>query len=401
MISVILKFRPSSIQCKEGYLYYHIRYNGTVRKVATTHCIFSEEWDSKANRIIVKSSSERLNFLESVKRTIHNDIERIKDIEGNFSASSVPVTVDVILSEFHRQKSGPTMFDYLQLIVSRYSRQGKFRTSETYAATLSSFRKFMGNVDIALEDLDSELLETYESHLRQHHLASNTISFYMKHLRAVYNRAVEDGHVVDKHPFRRVTTSIEKTSKRALSLKDIRRIKAMDLNYSPAKCFARDMFLFSFYTRGMSFVDIAYLRKKDLSGGILSYRRKKTNQYLSMLWESCMQDILKMYGADKSSPYLFSIIKDVSANHRKQYLNAMCLINRHLKAIGEDLGLNLPLTLYCARHSWASIARDEGIPLSVISEGMGHDSERTTQIYLASLKTEVIDKANRKILKLL
>ena len=101
------------------------------------------------------------------------------------------------------------------------------------------------------------------------------------------------------------------------------------------------------------------------------------------------------------SPYLFAIVNDLNKDSRKQYLNSLYKINRSLKIIGNEIGLNLPLTMYCARHSWASIARDEGVPLSVISEGMGHDSEKTTQIYLASLKTEVIDKANRKILNLL
>ena len=114
-----------------------------------------------------------------------------------------------------------------------------------------------------------------------------------------------------------------------------------------------------------------------------------------------MQEILKTYGADSTSSYLFSIINETKDNPRKQYQNVLSLINRHLKEIGKELGLQQPLTMYCARHSWASIAREEGIPISVISEGLGHDSEKTTQIYLASLKTEIIDKANRKILKLL
>ena len=220
-------------------------------------------------------------------------------------------------------------------------------------------------------------------------------------MRAVYNRAVDDELIIDCKPFKRVSTAIEKTPKRAISLRNIKRLKALDCSHNPSRKFARDMFLFSFYTRGMSFVDIAYLQKKNLKGDVLFYRRKKTNQQLMIHWEGCMQEILKSYGADTSSPYLFSIIKEPSNNTRKQYQNALFLINRHLKEIGKGLGLHQPLTMYCARHSWASIARDEGIPLSVISEGMGHDSEKTTQIYLASLKTEVIDKANRKILKLL
>jgi site-specific recombinase XerD len=151
----------------------------------------------------------------------------------------------------------------------------------------------------------------------------------------------------------------------------------------------------------MSFVDIAYLQKKNLKGDVLSYRRRKTNQSLKIGWEPDMQEILKRYEADTSSPYLFSIIKDLESNPRKQYQNMQFLINRHLKEIGKGLGLHQPLTMYCARHSWASIAHEEGIPLSIISEGMGDDSEKTTQIYLASLKTEVIYKTNRKILKLL
>ena len=112
-----------------------------------------------------------------------------------------------------------------------------------------------------------------------------------------------------------------------------------------------------------------------------------------------MQEILKSYGADTSSPYLFSIIKEPSNNPRKQYQNALFLINRHLKDIGKGLGLHQPLTMYCARHSWASIAKSKNIPISVISEGMGHDSEMTTQIYLASLDNAVVDRANAQILK--
>ena len=269
------------------------------------------------------------------------------------------------------------------------------------STTLNSFKRFRADVNVGLEYIDSNLIEAYESYIKHNDLSPNTISFYLKHLRAVYNRAVDDELTMDKKPFKRVSTTIEKTPKRAISLKVIKRLKALDFSHNPSRRFARDMFLFSFYTRGMSFVDIAYLQKKNLKGDVLFYRRKKTNQQLMIHCEGCMLDILKSYGADTSSPYLFSIIKEPERNPRKQYQNALFLINCHLKDIGIGLGLHQPLTMYCARHSWASIAHEEGIPLSIISEGMGHDSEKTTQIYLASLKTEVVDKANRKILKLL
>ncbi len=299
------------------------------------------------------------------------------------------------------ERARVTLFDYMRGTVARYRQYGQMRTSETYLSTLNSLMRYCGGVDVALDGIDSEWVEGYRVKLKGMGLSPNTISFYLKHLRAVYNRAVDDGLVCDRRPFRRVSTSIERTAKRAVSLTVIKRLKMIDCNNDPSRLFARDMFMFSFYTRGMSFVDIAYLQKNNLRDNVLLYRRRKTNQQLCIHWEPCMERILDVYRADTSSPYLFSIINKGHNDPRQQYRNTLLRINRHLKEIGRGLGLQQPLTMYCARHSWASIARQEGIPISVISEGMGHDSERTTQIYLASLKSEVIDNANRKILNLL
>ena len=302
---------------------------------------------------------------------------------------------------YRRLRGKCTVFGYMQKVIARYVSLGQFRTSETYSSTLNSFRRFREGVDLDMQDVDARQMEAYETHLRHNGLSPNTVSFYLKHLRAVYNRAVDEGLVIDRQPFKRVTTSVSKTPKRALSLQVIRQLKAMNLSHDSPRCFARDIFLFSFYTRGMSFVDIAYLQKKNLKGGILSYCRRKTHQRLSIHWEDCMQEIVDRHSADNDSPYLFPILSPCGGSSRKRYLSVMCRVNRHLKQLGKELGVHQPLTMYCARHSWASIAHERGIPLSVISEGMGHDSEKTTQIYLASLKTEVIDKANRKILNLL
>lgn len=203
-----------------------------------------------------------------------------------------------------------------------------------------------------------------------------------------------------KFPFKHVYTGIDKTVKRAISLKSIKRIKNLELSLNPALDFARDMFLFSFYTRGMSFIDMAYLKKKDLLDGILTYRRHKTGQQLSIKWEKCMQDIVSKYDTDDSSLYLLPIFKSPDEN-RKQYKYVQCRINQQLKEIAKRANISIPLSMYVARHSWASIAKSKNIPVSVISEGMGHDSEMTTQIYLASLDSSVVDNANRQILKCL
>lgn len=180
----------------------------------------------------------------------------------------------------------------MEELVVRYRSYGQIRTSETYLTTLNSFKRFRMNVDVVLEEINSELLLSYVYYLKVKGVSPNTISFYMHRLRAVYNRAVEQGLIEQRFPFRKVKTSIERMTKRAIPIKYIRKLKSLDLEKSPSLAFARDMFLFSFYTRGMSFIDIAYLHNKDLRNGILTYRRKKTGQKLQIHWEMCMQQIL-------------------------------------------------------------------------------------------------------------
>ena len=227
-------------------------------------------------------------------------------------------------------------------------------------------------------------------------ICPNSISFYMRNLRAIYNRAAEKGLVMQRYPFRHVYTGIDKTVKRAVPLSVIRKLRDLDLRFNPGMDFARDVFMFSFYTRGMSFVDMAFLKKKDLRNGILSYRRHKTNQLLLIRWEKPMQELVDKYDT-ADTPYLLPIIRRIG-DERKQYKNEAHRVNRILKKIGEQLGLTIPLTTYVARHGWASIARSKNIPISTISEAMGHDSEATTRIYLASLDTSVVDRANSLIL---
>lgn len=400
--SIKLKFRPSVKSNKEGTLYYQLIHERRVKQIKTHYKIKSNEWDELSESIVVPANdTQRKHQVESVERCIKWDIQRLEKIVEEYEYKGLPYGLTHIADAYHKLCQKHSLFSFMEDVIAQYQRHGQIRTGETYLTTLNSFKRFRMNVDIMLEEINSELLLSYEYYLKIEGVSPNTISFYMHRLRAVYNRAVEQELVEQRFPFKRVKTSIEKTVKRAIPVKFIRKLKSLDLSDSPSKAFARDMFLFSFYTRGMSFIDIAYLQKKDLQHNILIYRRKKTGQKLQVHWETCMQQILNMYSAKKDSQYLFSIIEDSQKDHRRQYQNALIRINRNLKKLGEDIGLELPLTMYVARHSWATTARCEGVPISVISEGMGHDNEKTTQIYLASLENSVVDKANRKILKLI
>ena len=399
--SIKLKFRPSVKPEKEGTLYYQLIHERRVKHIKTHYKIKSNEWNELAEAIVVPTNdSQRKHQVESVERCIKWDIQRLEKIVEEYEDKGLPYGLTHISDAYQKLCQRHSLFSFMEDLIVQYQRHGQTRTSETYQTTLNSFKRFRMNVDVTLEEIDAELLQSYEYYLKVEGVSPNTISFYMHRLRAVYNRAVEQGLIEQRFPFKRVRTSIERTVKRAIPVKFIRKLKSLDLNDSPSKAFARDMFLFSFYTRGMSFIDIAYLQKKDLQYNILTYRRKKTGQKLQIHWETCMQQILNTYSAKKESQYLFSIIEPHLKEHRRQYQNALIRINRNLKKLGEDIGLESPLTMYVARHSWATTARSEGVPISVISEGMGHDNEKTTQIYLASLEHSVVDKANRKIIKL-
>ena len=299
-----------------------------------------------------------------------------------------------------RTASRKALVPFTTHLIAQLNQVGRQRTAEKYATTLNSFLRFLQGKEIAWEDMDAPLMMAYEHFLRDSGICPNTSSFYLRNLRAIYNRAVEQGLTAQRYPFRQVYTGVDKTVKRAVSIQVIRRLHELDLSSRPLMDWARDLFLFSFYTRGMSFVDMAFLKKKDLQYGILSYRRKKTGQLLFIKWERPMQEIVDKYDT-RHSPYLLPIIKEQEGDERRQYINASHLINNKLKKIGEELGLSVPLTMYVARHGWATIARSRNIPLSTISEALGHDSEKTTRIYLASLDTSVIDQANKMILNLL
>ena len=396
MASVKVKFRPSTNENKEGTIYYQIIKSRVIRQLKTGYRLFLYEWNEVESSIIITNSS-RQYYLTSIEERIDWDIKRLQSIIKQLENKRVKYTADDIISTFQKQSNEQSLFNFMQGVIAQLQQMGKQRTSETYRCTLKSFMQFREDKDVLLEDIDSDIMMMYEAYLRGRGLTKNSTSFYMRILRAVYNRAVEKNLTTNRNPFKHVYTGIDKTIKRAIPLKAIKQIRNLDLSLQPSLDFARDMFLFSFYTRGMSFIDMAYLKKKDLSNGILSYRRRKTGQQLFIRWEKCMQEIVEKY-ENPLSEYLLPIIKPMNGDERTQYQNAMSLINRKLKTIGAITGIQIPLTMYVARHSWASAAKYKNVPISVISEGMGHDSETTTQIYLASLDTAMVDNANSMIL---
>ncbi len=398
MTSVKVKLRPSSVNGKEGTIYYQVIHKRVIRQIKTDYRILTDEWDEKNGAVIIANDDRRC-ILHSIKERIARDVKRLNTVIRRLHESGKEFTADDIIEGFQESANEQSFSQFMESVIIQLKRLNRERTAETYTATLNSFMRFRKDNDVLLDEIDSDLMMEYEAYLKAQGVTMNTVSFYMRILRAAYNRAVEKGMTRQCNPFRHVYTGIDKTVKRAIPLKAIRRIKELDFSLNPSLDFARDMFLLSFYTRGMSFIDMAYLRKKDLQNGILSYRRRKTGQQLFIRWEKCMQEIIDKYEVESISPYLLPILKYPYEQSRKQYKNTLFRVNKYLKEVARLADIGIPLTMYVSRHSWASAAKNKNIPVSVISEGMGHDSETTTQIYLASLDNAVVDNANARILK--
>lgn len=396
MTSIKLKFRPSTTPGKEGSIVFQLIYGRTVRRITSRYKIFAGEWNGEVGRIALPtSSSPRYAHLVSVESALQWELNRLQ----RMVQESVPVNLDEIAANF---SSGigtmDSVFNFIRRQIHHKEQIGKVRSSETYRSMLNSFTCFRKGVDLTFDMMDGMLMELYEAWMRKCGLTRNSTSFYMRILRTNYKLAVEKGLTPDRHPFRNVYCGIDKTVKRSLPFSEIKKISALDLSRKPSMDFARDMFMFSFCTRGMSFIDMAYLKKADLNNGCLAYRRKKTGQLMMIEWTKQMQDIIDKYKSDGTS-YLLPIITREDGSERRQYQNQMRKINRLLKDIANRAGLPLSLSMYYARHSWATIARGRDVPLAVISEGLGHDSETTTQIYLDSIKSSEVDKVNRMILE--
>ena len=391
-----VKFRASTVEGKEGSVYYQVIHNRTVRQISTAYKLFTSEWDSEAGKVIThQGTEERISVLKSVAEGIRCDMQRLRQVADTLAASPSGYTADDVVAAFHARRTDASLQNFMQQCIAKLIRMGRTGTANGYKSTLNSFMRFRKGQDIMLNAIDSDVIQLYEAHLRLTNVARNSSSFYMRNLRTVYNMAIEQQLTPQRTPFAHVYTGIDKTVKRALSISQIRQLKNADLTDNPAQALARDMFMFSFYTRGMALADMANLTTANLRNGYLVYRRQKPRQELYVKWEPCMQEIVDRY--PRQSPFLLPLIKS-EEDKRDQYKLTQQRVNHNLKKLSERLGLPHPLTMSMARHSWASIANSKDIALSVIGEGLGYNSENTTRLYLAQIDTSQVDRANKKIL---
>lgn len=399
MATFKLKFRPSTAEGKPGTLYFQVTHRRSTRTVYTDYHITPEEWDGRTSFIRITGTPERQSELRLITSKLRWSCKQITSLIAEKEQAMVEYTADDIVSAFRLLPPCQTWFGFIHGMVAEKIRIGRLGTAKTYRDALASFSRFRNGEDIAIDALDAELMNQYEAWLKAQGVKRNSSSCYLRTLRTLYRKAVEKGLATDKDIFRHVFTGFASTVKRALPLDAIRTIRRLSLPDGSDLAFSRDMFMLCIYLQGISFVDMAYLKKDDIKNGLLQYSRKKTGQSISIGWELVMQEIVDTYAhLTVGSPYLLPIITKQDGTERRQYERMEHKVNRLLKKIGALVGLQVPLTTYVGRHCWASTMRDMGVSLSIVSKGLGHESLRTTQIYLSSIDTEGVVKANRQLI---
>ena len=304
------------------------------------------------------------------------------------SASSISSTSSSSLS----------LADYFRQQIAQVREEGRFSTASNYRTAFRSFQRFLKGENLLLKDLTPSLVARYERWLKASRISMNTISCYMRSLRSVYNKAVEEKYVADLQPFKDSYTGYPRTDKRSVGVSEIRKLQDVPLHPDSPLQWVRDIFLFCVFACGIPFVDVAFLRKSQIDGdGYLTYQRRKTNQRIRLKLPPCALEIVRRYHSDQSD-YLFPILtKESPEEAYRQYRDRLTYYNRQLKELGRLAGISHKLTSYVSRHSWASLAYSQNADVSVISKGLGHTSSRTTYIYIKGIDDKRLDEANQKI----
>lgn len=395
MATIKVKLHPSSIQRKAGTIYYQVTHRHTIRCISTNLHIMPKDWDEIGQRIV--SDDIAINIIQN---RIDCEVSLLQAIIKNLSITGLSYTADDIVRLFKTPGNNISIISFMKEQIEYLRRCNKFGTAKNYECAMRSFARSL-NGDIAIIAINERIIKNYNVYLLQRGIMRNSISFYMRILRAVYNKAVYNHLTEQTNPFQNVYTGIDNTKKKAIDEKIIAKLYKLDLSKESHLELARDIFIFSYCARGMAFVDIAYLKKKDIQDGTICYTRHKTGQLLSVKIEPNMKKIIDKH-TNSTSIYVFPFLNSSDTNNAyNQYRKAINLYNRQLKELSQKLPINGTLTSYTARHSWANAARKHNAPIAIISAGLGHTSEKTTRIYLTSLENNAIDAVNKGIISML
>lgn len=282
--------------------------------------------------------------------------------------------------------------------IEEYIGRGKQHTAASYSSALKQFSLFLKGNDVRLCELSSDIINAFEEFLIANGASHNTVSYYMSALRAVYNRAVKSKLVKNNHPFADISTRVKQVEIKALSEDELGKIRNLDLSQKQSLAFTRDMFMLSFYMRGISYGILSQLRLSDVQNGFISCRKRGVDEPIMVKVEPCIKEIINRYSHKTiGTDYLLPIVVGTERGS-SDYTSSVRLLNARLKKIACMIGLETPLSSVVAKHTWATIALKKGISKQTISRCLGYNTEELTRKYLRNLEQSLIDDANKMVI---
>ena len=350
---------------------------------------------------------------EQIERLIRHKVEGLQNQVMAFKADEKEYTLHTLIDKTTKSTSRVTVGEYLNSYIEKLQSANRIGNADTFIHLRTALEKCFGSLDFYFGSIDTAWLKELENWFRTTaHLSENSMGIRFRSLRALYNQAIEEGIAKrTNYPFDtfKVSQFKESTAKRALTKEQIRQIMGLDVRVlskypKPFMQLSKDLFLFSYLGCGINLTDMLHLRYRDIFDGRVTYHRQKTGKLISFHLQPLALEILRKYYQKEhvSDDYIFPVLKrKVHITATQQYgrvKRVTLLINRYLKVIGEHLNLPIPLTTYVARHTYATVLKRSGVSTSIISESLGHSSEKITQISLDSFENSQIDEAMKHLL---
>ncbi len=386
----------------ESPLYLQFYHEGRRKKVSTCVAVNPRFWDDSAQQLTFDCPNrDELQFrLNEQIRAYEKKMRRLEALDEDVNFDN--------LFDIRSISAKYSVADFFERQTLKMRQLGRISTAGKYAATYKSLNKFHPKT-LQFGEISVALLTEFEQYLYSHGNKPNSVATKFSALKAVYNKALaEKVFVCKENPFAvyKVGSLWTKTRKRAIHKEDVRRLMNAPLpdSHTPYTELARDIFLFSYFSAGINYKDIATLRYSDLVDGRIYYRRHKTGKEMNCRVMPQAQGIIEKYSREEATEddYIFPIL-DRTLHHSEQQIfnrlhKVLIHINRELKAWSKRIGLRTPLTTYVARHTYATVLKRSGVNIAIISESLGHSDISTTQIYLDSFENSQIDEAMKNLL---
>lgn len=363
-----------------------------------------DDWSFETDRVknTYKEHKQLNAFIDKYTKILDDKINEYQLNDEDF-------TINELLSSIKTTKNKSDKLSYTQfheMHIEELKKANKLTTANIESETLKSIQKFYKKEQIQFKEITSDFLFKYEAYLRENKNKDSTIGIRLRTFRAIFNKAIKREITNQKlYPFDKFKVSKIKDSskKEFLDENEILLLKNYDTEF-PNLIFTKEMFLFSYYSRGINFIDVLLLKKSDRSGDTITYIRRKTGVIVSFKLNDYTKEIIEKYSAEPSSPYIFNFIiaQDPSENYIQNKKRKVLTqrINEPLKKIIKELEIPKNITYYCARHSFATQLKFNNISIDITKEALGHKDIKSTMAYLNSLPSKKLDQIIEDVLVL-